>query len=462
MASGGYAAAAYNSSRSRLWTVPLEETINPKAPTRLELLTQARYHAANTPIASRILSVVQHYGIGAGLFPTSATGFAEYDAAATEAFEQWANSSFASADASQSFFEMQKAMIKSLVLTGELFILLEKSENGYPQLRIVESENVKSSGKKDDKSIDGIFYDQYGRAVAYQIANGKEYIRVDASNVIHVILNPHANQRRGITAFAPCLTAMHDRNDMLNLEKQAVKIHTALAVFVSKQGGLSSGSIMGDFAAADPQAHSAENARALEQALGAKIIYGEPGDKAELLASERSTDNFLNHLELLDREVAKTFSMSYEFLINSEKLNGTAIRLVMMDAEVYLRGLQDALIDGAFNRIFAWVISSLKNQGKLTPPAGAKVWLCSWTRPIAVTVDKGRVSSAEIEQLKSGLLSYRKFYEERGLDWKEQLTQRAEEEAFLDALAAEKGISVSRINGSLAATPAPAPDQAAA
>jgi hypothetical protein len=72
-------------------------------------------------------------------------------------------------------------------------------------------------------------------------------------------------------------------------------------------------------------------------------------------------------------------------------------------------------------------------------------WAVNFTRSISINVDTQRVSNAEIAQLQNGLMTFEQFYSARGMNWKEQVKQRAVEEAYLNELSKEYGVDIARL-----------------
>jgi hypothetical protein len=64
----------------------------------------------------------------------------------------------------------------------------------------------------------------------------------------------------------------------------------------------------------------------------------------------------------------------------------------------------------------------------------------SWTTPKRLTVDAGRDAAQERADLEMGLLSLGEIYGQRGLDFKQEATKRANEMVFLKELAEEKDL----------------------
>jgi len=460
----GYEASTFSRDRSRIFHYNNDvDGGNPSAFTRHEILSLSRYAVKNYPLAERILSVTEIFGVGPGLIANAASPDKAFNSLATTAFERWAANAFCSGNNQYNLYEMQKLLARELVLAGEVFIVLIKSPSGYPQLTLVRSENVRKSSDPADDSKDGLYVDDYGKVTAYNIFTGKNCQKVDASNVIHLMRHKDIDQLRGIGSFAASLNSMRDRPDMLTLEKKAIKIHSRIAIAVTKQGGEAVDPLMGG---ADIRLDgnngtaTGPSNRRLETPFGEAIVL-DKDEKIELLASERSTDGFLNFLELLVREVCLNVSLPYEFLVNPDKLNGTAVRFVLSESAAYFRDIQDRILDGAMIRIYGWVIASLINDGKLKAPESGLPWDASFTRPLNITVDSQRVTNAEISLLQNSLLTYEAFYSARGRDWKQELRQKANEEAYLDLLAKETGVNIGRLRSLAAGAPTIAPSEEA-
>src|SRR5687768_16091032 len=132
---GGFESAAnYTRDRSTIYPTSYDETINPIAPTRKSLLEITRYLVNNHAICERILTVAEIYGIVDGLLATATTIETEWNELATDAYDQWCNSVFCSSNNQNTLYEMQMIIARELLIAGEVFILLVKTADGYPQV----------------------------------------------------------------------------------------------------------------------------------------------------------------------------------------------------------------------------------------------------------------------------------------------------------------------------------------
>lgn len=456
-AMGGFEAAAFTRDRSIIYSPTPAEQANPSTYTRSEIVRLTRYLVNNYPLAERILTVSEIYGIGAGLYANANTNDAVFNDANSELFDKWGNSVFCSNNNQYNLYEMQKLIVRELLIAGEVFIVLIKTPSGYPQLMLVPTENVRHSGSPKDTSIDGLYVDAYGKVTAYNIYTGTVYQKIDASNVIHLMRHKQIGQLRGIGSFAASLNSMRDHKDCMVLEKKAVKVHSTLAAVVEKNGGeAGQGALFGDMTPATAAGNPATSPTniGLEKAFAGAVAYLDKGEKVNLISSDRSTQGFMQFLEMLIRDVCLNISIPYEFLVNSEKLTGTGVRFALSDAAFFFGNLQNILIDGALQRIYSWVTASFINEGKIEAPKNDMPWTVTFTRPISITVDLQRSSNVEISLLQNSLLTYEAYYSARGKDWKAELRQHAKEEQFLDSLAKETGVSISRLRALAAGSPA--------
>ncbi|MFI3243762.1 MAG: hypothetical protein R3Y56_05880, partial [Akkermansia sp.] len=89
--------------------------------------------------------------------------------------------------------------------------------------------------------------------------------------------------------------------------------------------------------------------------------------------------------------------------------------------------------------LWLYVIGSAIKSGKL---AAVENWTeCNFTTPRRVTVDAGRESQQNREDIKQGLKTITDHYAKLGMDITEELENRAREIALIHTLAAKYNIS---------------------
>lgn len=412
---------------------------------RSEVLRITRYLVNNFSVMERILTLCESYAVNSGVCAQAATTDSTFNDSATKYFDKWATSPFCSVTNEVNLYDIQKLIIRELLIAGEIFLVMTKSESGHPQLIPVVSEQVRSSGKKTDKSTDGIFYNSQGKALSYTIFfEDKKATIIEAGNVIHLKRFKNVNQKRGVSAFAASLNSIRDVKDLQALEKKSIKIHSALAATVSKRNGgeVGDGLFGRNRKGADVATEQAKNAgrnSLLEKVFGGAIAYLGENEKVDLIQSSRSTEGFLKFVELLLRDVCLNLSLSYELVINPTALSSSATRFIIQDAAYLFGNLQNILIDGSLNRIYSWVIASAVNDKKI-PASKDKDWFSvTWVKPQSATIDAGRKDSAELAFVENGLSSYDTFFSSRGKNWKDELRQVEIERKYIADLRKEYG-----------------------
>ena len=461
MSLGGFEAPVWTRDRSQIWMADQQSTVNPNSFTRNEVARITRYLVNNAPLFERILTITETYAIGEGLSATAVTDDPIFNKANTIAFNNWASTQFCFANQMYNFYEAQKLMARELIIAGELFIVMIKSPSGYPQLMLVPTENVKNSGEVGDDSVDGLFVDDFGRVTAYMVFFGEKGQKIDASNVIHLMRHKNIGQLRGIGSFAASLNSMRDYKDMQVLEKRAMKVHSALAAVVEKKAGEAAQGIFGGVSQSDGLGNpllkeqitaGTPTNTGLERAFGGNVVYVEPGEKVNLVSSERSNEGFFKFMEMLLRDVCQNISLPYEFVVNADKMTGVGIRFILGDASSFFLHIQSMILDGAIQRIYGWVTASFIKSNKVPAPVGDLPWGASFTKPISITVDQTRVSNTEIALMSNSMSNYQTFWGARGKDWRQELEQKAQEEAFLDELSDKYEIPVARLRNLPAGT----------
>lgn len=446
---GGYESAQnYSTDRSYLH-VEQDSSLDTPEYARSEILRLSRYIVRNYAIAERILTVCENYAVGNGLLAQAATDNYDTNDKYSTYFDNWQRSPFSSYTGNLTQYDVQKLMVRELLVAGEVFLVLMKSADGYPQVQIVASEQVRSTGKRNDKTVDGLFLNDQGQVLSYQIYfTAKKPTVVNASDVIHLKRTKNVGQLRGISAFAASLNSLRDHRDLVLLEKKALKVHSALAASVTRKnndvamtGGLFGNPPVKSLQQTATTTPKPVSYKGIEKAFAGSVAYLGENEQVTLHSSNRSTDGFLKLLQLLSRDVCLNLSIPYDFVVSPEALTAAGIRFVISDTDVLIKNLQNLVLDNAYQRIYTWVIASAIKQGKL--PKHDNYFNVSWVRPQSITVDIGRVSTAEMNFVEKGLLSYDKYYSARGLNWRDELRQSIQEKKFIMEECEKQGVEPS-------------------
>jgi len=435
----GSESATFTKDRSIIYRTSYNDTVNPTTYTQSEVNSLARYMVSNDALVTRLLNVTSIYSIGTGLIPNATTGNEEFDIKANEAFDNWGSSVFCDASNHQNLWEMQHTITKELLLTGNVYIVLSKSKSGFPQIQLFAAESCKNSGKPDDKSIDGINYNESGVAISYVIDGNI----IDAANVIHLVKgNDFVGAKKGKSAFYCCMNDIRDWKNLLEAEILSCKLHANVALQIARNSNDNAQGAFGEDLLGEQKAQKdiATPNPIAEKIYKGAVLYTDENEKINLLASERTSEGFVRTNEILLRKICMAVGCPYEFIYNSEKLSGTSVRLVLQDFAYYVRSYQDTLLEGMMQRLYAWVIASLIKDGKL--PKQDNYWKVKFVRPMLPTVDAGRQNTSTVLLMQNGLLNLDTYYSQLGLNWKDEIKERVNEISYMKKLCEETGIDL--------------------
>jgi capsid protein len=169
--------------------------------------------------------------------------------------------------------------------------------------------------------------------------------------------------------------------------------------------------------------------------MGGKILALEPGEDLQLLASNRGSQA-IGFLQELERDIVRV--LPYEFVSDPSKIGGASVRLVTAKAGRVFGKYQNVVITTLCHPTWGYVIGQAIANGELPDdPSWAEV---SWTTPKSVTVDGGRDSANDREDLRIGLLSFSEVYNQRGMNFEEEAEIKAQNVRYLLDLSKTYGV----------------------
>lgn len=423
---------------------------------RLETLRKARFFEANNPYVQKILDLIETNVVGAGIHPTPQSSDAAWNEAALEAWNSWVE--FADATSRQSYYDLQAIIARAKAVDGEIFIRKVIRESGRPRMQLIEAHRVASWGKapKGYIDLDGIWVDETGRPQFYVVhGSSKKPQVIEADRIIHDFEPSRAGQHRGLSLLHAVIPTLHDLDDLQRYEMLAAKDSTTRAnVVYTESGEIPDQSPIGASLRKGVASESTDAKQAAyEKAFGAKTVALKRGDKWEQAQALRPSAAMREFWLYLAEQVAKGVGISYAALSDYQgSMGGTALRAALAsDNRFYdVRGKGFSVLN---REVWRFVIPTLAKLGEI--PDLAEGWdKVRWQSPRRATVDVGRESRATLEELRAGVRTLRDVHGEMGLDWKEAIKQRIEEQKFIRDEALAQGLDAGLVLGLLGAAPA--------
>jgi capsid protein len=334
---------------------------------------------------------------------------------------------------------------------NELFIILTDNGDGWPMLQMIEAHRCATPPYiTDPKVIDGVRVNANGRPLSYyiRVGDGEKFNEVQAADVIVLAERDRADELRSLSRLVTCLNLLQDRDEILEYETGAAKRVGQIGLALEGDG--STGFFGND--------STNDDGITTDKIYGQGAIWNIPaGRRLRELKNDRPSPNLQDFMDQFLRAVALGLGLPYEYLWKAD-LSGPSQRFVLAQAQRRFDEISQAIITQMVSRVRLWALAKGIKRKDLTVPKGMeRWWQAAYHTPKQTTIDAGRDSAAERENLKLGLTTYAQIYAAGGDDWQEAIDQKIAEQKYIRAKCAEAGIPVNEIqfiaNQPIAATP---------
>lgn len=430
---GRYDAAQTTEENRRHWanadSLSADAAATPSV--RRIIRNRARYEVANNSIAKGIVLTLANDTIGPGPRLQVLVDTKEISSKIEKEFARWAKAI--------ALAEKLRTMLVAKVVDGEAFGLLGTNDRLQTavklDLKLIEADRVTTpdlsilARDSTGRQIDGIRFDRDGNPTEYHIlrehpgstaaiANSNEYDRVPAENVIHYFRADRAEQHRGLPEIMPALNlfALLRRWTLATLQAAETAANIAVVMKTNAPAG-------GEAAEVDPWVTM--------ELVRNTIMFAPEGWEPQTLKSENPSEIFEPFYKLIVNEIARCLNMPRNIaLCNSSDYNYASGRL---DHQTYFKSIEveRSVIERV---ILDRVLQAFCDEVVLVSdllPVQARQYLRNlphqWFWPGREHVDPRKEATAQFMRLQAGTTTLAAEYARQGLDWEEQLTQRARE-----------------------------------
>jgi lambda family phage portal protein len=412
-----FAYQAAKVGRNRQYPDRLRNPENPIAQRdNVMLMRRSRELDENSGFFSSIKSKVVNYSIGP-LRYLPRTRSARVNGQIKEWWKHWQTVS--DATGRFHFLDQSHLLLGSTVTDGDHGLAMILDPRGNLVLQNIEADRIGNPyhvGGSDESLIRGIHIEE-SRPVAYDIWHRSindiytPDATVPAQAFLHYYRPERYDQYRGISAFAKVVGLYQDVREVREAEMMAIKWASSKGGFVKASGAPLPSSIL------DRGIGNNAGMQSIAIAPG-EILYGQPGDEIDFLASERPNPNLMAFLNDLLREGALGLDLPFGFVYDASGIQGTAVRLISEQAKRTFERWQ-----GHLQRAF---LERVKNAAILSGIAqGAIDWTDDfdngkWIFPAHPTVDIGRESDANLAENRQALKTAEDIFGEQGKDAEEE------------------------------------------
>lgn len=428
---------------------------------REKMMAEARALCQTFGIASNILGKYANYCVGSCEVDFN-TGNPDWDELAEETVRQL----FETIDVSgeNNLAGMAKMGIKSKKRDGDVGFI-KTLDNGFPQIQAIEADRIRANpfpfnSDFDKTFIGGVKVGRTGRPLSFKVWERQLYMgfenprEIEASSFIFLKEKSRFDGIRGVTAFERgALNHMRDIKEIIAAEKKAVKVAGKWAVLIKRFAGgkpVSSVNLFG------PKTDGTGNNYS-EEVQDGLIKYLLPGEDASSFQSNRPSPTFQGFLEFLIRDIAVSLELPVGFVWSLLGLTGPSVRLESKQAEKTFQAEIEQLERTFLNPLCAWVITWAMMESKRLPfnPYWYKF---EFNRPSHPSIDVGRESKADLDELAACVTSEVDLSAERGRNAFRTLKKKARFAQAVLATAKEFGVPVEMLKEPPKQQP-PAPQQ---
>jgi capsid protein len=408
--------------------------------TRDEIMRKTRYMERNDGVTREIAQSMKLYSVGDGIRPQAKTQDKEWNKQAVEYFSEWASRP----DITGRFTlaECQSMICNAMEFDGEIFTVKTRDEAGNPKIQLLESHRIGNTNKGSTETDDGIIFDNIGRAISYRIKlSDTEYIDVSANSILHIYDPERPSQNRSTTRLQHSLIDLINRKELCKIELDAAREDGKVIRTIQNEAGELVEGRDYDFGISAPavsnEGNIVQRVKQFKDNLGVYVAALAKDEKYTSYSSTRPRSNFAPYVEFLNR-MALAGILPYEFALDSSKIGGAGVRLIVAKSDRIFSWRQNILISRFLTPTWGYVIGDAIDRNIL--PDIDNWHKASWVTPKRITVDAGREAAQHRADIQAGLGTLHDHYEESGMDFYEETERRVTEFEYILKRAQETGI----------------------
>lgn len=369
--------------------------------------------ADNSPMIRGLIERLVTYVVGCGINPQSASadrGFAaEFDAA----FAEWAEDCDIRGG-------IPWPVLQSQAFRGELrdgdFGTILTSYQGNPYVYAVEGRQIGDRTYNARDFYDGVKLDPIGRPLAYRITDenpggDRKVTDVEARNFVLFYEPERAGLCRGIPLLSSALNTGRDVQDILTLEKLAVKDASSKTDIIKMESGeIDPTTVMQTGGETLNGSDGEDRATYYREAFGPEAKVIKRDDSWEAYKSDRPGPAWQGFMDFLAQTICLAAKIPPSFLLQI-KVGGADTRRDVVAASRVIEQMQERLV-AQWKRVVLYVVEF--KLGRRLPVDWKAI---SWQFPKSPSVDAGREAQSDRDDIRAGLMTEQEYQGRWGGNW---------------------------------------------
>lgn len=444
--------ALYDSgSRGRMnmnWNPSVSADENRIRAEREMILARARDLERNSDVAEAIINAFERNVVGAGMVLQARVPQEFVDSEKTnknieELWKEFSKAENCDITASQSLEEIEEMLVRRYVVDGGILIIkVYTNDADFPfklQVREVDELTPLISSNGDNRVIDGIEIDSYGKPIAYHFKKIKgnqpvhgESIRIDAKDVIYWRQKKSPRQVRERSLLATAINRIKDANQFIEAVSVKERVLACLSVFIKK--GTPSGSVGRGVSTAG----KGTNYDGMSLSPG---MIGElnPGDEVQTVIPAGQASNTREFITTLIRLIGSGLGLSYETVSRDmSNVNYSSARQGLIEDRKTYKKMQRSMIRTVLTPIYLEFLDAMFLTDQLSVRDYVKHRKSYtnhvWIPPGNTWIDPLKEVNANKAALESDQDTLARICAERGEDWRDVVKQRSEEKKLIKLL----------------------------
>lgn len=445
----GHQAADYSPARGYVYFPELDTRREITSYARTEIVRKARYLYANVGFARRLTNGVARMVVGTGLMPRPMTTDRAWNKLALARLEaRWGSKNAYDLAGKYNGYSAQRAKMRCRYKDGDCATVLTRGADGRASTAIYESHQIATGSNLPTEALksifDGIRVDRHNRPIGiHLLGDDGRSVEIPARSCLLLADYERPGQQRCLPILAHAVNHLLDKTEIDTHIKTGIKHAQRTAYYIARQAGTTpSVPRPGAAGRRETVTTSAGDKLKLERVFlgsGGEVQELNPGEELKMLLDQRPHPNNVEFLEYLIRDASLGIDLSPEVLWSVVKLGGANMRFVMADAQSFIEQEQQTLVDSDLGLEYVYFLADQIAAGRLPKCSDPEWWKHDWIPPARWTVDYGRDGKLHLEQLRSGALTFRRFFGWQGLGL-EELDEWLDEYAYIRRGAEERGL----------------------
>lgn len=368
------------------------------------------------------------------------------------AYWRWAKAKNCDAEGTKSITQIQRLAVSTWFQGGEFLIRKVTGYRPYQangvdlQLLLLEPDYLDHTFNREKSETEravvaGVEVDGFGRPVAYHLfkkhpgdrtSGDRERIRVPAGEIIHGHIPLRAGQKRSVPTLHAVMRRLHDIDGYEEAERIAAKVSAAkLGFFYTESGEL-----------AQPDPDDADSGVVKMDAKAGEFVVLPDGTRFQGWDPQHPNAAYDPFMLAMLRGVAAGANISYESATRDySRTSFSSARTALLSERECFKALQDWFAETVMSRIFEWWLDQAHVGVFLAEPipqymVDREGCLDSvlWRGRSWPWVDPLKEVQARKEELKAGLTSLTRVYDELSLDFEAEMATIASERKLFEKL----------------------------